>query len=242
MAGISFMSTQRNTVLAMAGAVLFVTPMLRADVRPLAHAEYIYGQTVNFDQLEVGWVTDTAVLASQGIQFGSTEGLGVVPGMYMGMQGNSLWDRDGGLVIQLHQPSNAVGFTFSHLPSSPDLVLRAYGVNGLIGTVTSSGASGYLGVMSFDDAITMVSVQTRGLIPGSGAGSASGGAVRGGGLSWDAMDRVAGIRGGDLPFSLDNFSFGNATVAPAPGALILALGGLGCVALIRRRFGAAPSH
>jgi hypothetical protein len=149
--------------------------------------------------------------------------------MYVGMgAGNSLWTRDGGMSIQFSQPTNAVGFSFSHQPTSPDLVLRAYGENGLLGTVKSSGASGYLGLMTPGSQITSISIQSRGLI--------ASGSVRGQGLSWDAMDRVAGVRGGDLPFTMDNLHFGDASVAPAPGALLLALGGLGCVGLIRRRF------
>lgn len=198
---------------------------LQADVMPLPQQAAISGSLIDFDALSLGWLSDPGILSSQGILFGNTTGLGVIPGSYAGTSGHALWDSDGTVQIQFTQATSAVGFDYSHLPSAPNLVLTAYGSNGILGSVQSSGASGYLGLAAPGQQITSVVLQSRGLIAGLGS-------------PFNALeDRLSGPgRGGHLSFSLDNFSFGQATVAPVPGALLLALGGLGCVGLIRRRF------
>lgn len=199
--------------LLLAVAALSSPLAVRADVVPISSTAQIDNASViNFDSMSLGWITDPSVLAGQGIIFDGTFGLSVVPGSLVGMgPGKSLVDLDGQVEIDLVNPVDAVGLDFTHLPFSPKIILKAYGQNGFLGSISSSGNAGYLGLAAPGEQITSIVLQSPlgGLFPHSHV---------------------------NIGFAFDNLAFGMSTSAvPAPAGLLLGLIGLGSVGLVRRR-------
>lgn len=198
-------------------AMLSSAPLVvQADITPISSPDaFVPAQTIDFDGLSLGWLSNPSAVAGTGLMLGNTTGLAILPGVLYGLEpGNVLWDKDGSIEFQLNTPVDAVGFNFSHIPGAQDIVLSVYGENGLLGSTISSGDSGYLGILAPGQAITSFVAESRALIAGPGQ-----------------LD----LRATYPSFALDNIGLGNARPIPAPGALVLALGGLGCVKLLHRR-------